>query len=572
MSKYSLPRLARCLCLCATVYLVSCQGVLPPVPESNPAPQKKTTGFGGVLMWKGDPSESGNYSSETTLTPSNVNPSQFGRIGTFQGDGIIMAQPLYVTNVDMGSAGAHDLVIIATEHDSVYAFDADNPGAASLWERHYVDAANGITTMPDDFGGRTTVGGEIGITGTPYIDATTGAMYFVTVLEDNGTPQQWLRAIDIRTGNDYGPGSVQIAASVAGDGKGSVNGQIAFDPSIHNNRMGLTEVNGAIIVGWSSFSDYGVYHGWLMAYDPSTLTQLAVFNPTPQYQAVDAANGIADHGGGAGIWQGGAAPAVDASGYIYLNTADGSFNADQGGNNYGDTMLKLQFTGSSFQIIDWFTPFNAACIDKDDIELGSGGVALLPTAISNGVKMALADDKEGRMFLVNTDTMGHFNSATDQIPQEFMVGEFTCTDATTQSAADGPSWNRLYGTASYWNGNVYAGAANLPLKQYAFDNGLLDPTPTNTSPTAYGYRGANTVVSSNGTQNGIVWASEKTVAGLGILHAYDANAVSHELWNSNMISQRDAIGEGINFAAPVIADGHVLVANDKQVNVFGLVQ
>ena len=570
MSKYPLPRLARFVCVCATVYLVSCQGVLPPVPA--PVPQKKTNGFGGVLMWKGDPSESGNYSSETTLTPANVNPSQFGRIGTFQADGIVMAQPLYVEGVDMGASGTHDLVIVATEHDSIYAFDADDPDGDSLWERHYVDAANGITTMPDNFGGRTTVGGEIGITGTPFIDATTGVMYFVTILEDNGTPQQWLRAIDIRTGNDYGPGSMQIAASVPGDGKGSVNGQIAFDPSIHNNRMGLTEVNGALIIGWSSFSDYGVYHGWLMAYDPSSLAQLAVFNPTPQYQAVDAANGIADHGGGAGIWQGGAAPAVDASGYIYLNTADGSFNADQGGNNYGDSMLKLQFTGNSFQVVDWFTPFDAACIDKDDIELGSGGVALLPTAITNGAKMAMSDDKEGRFFLVNTDTMGHFNTTADQIPQEFMIGEFTCTDSTTQSVSDGPNWNRLYGTASYWNGNIYAGASNLHLKQYKFENGLLNPTPADMSPTAYGYRGANTVVSSNGAQNGIVWASEKTVSGLGILHAYDANAVSHELWNSNMISSRDSIGEGINFAAPVIADGHVLIANDKQVNVFGLVQ
>ena len=570
MSKYSLPRLARFLCLCATVYLVSCQGVLPPVPA--PAPQKKTTGLGGVLMWKGDSSESGNYSSETTLTPSNVNPEQFGRIDTFQADGIIMAQPLYVSSLDMGSAGTHDVIIVATEHDSVYAVDAENPDAGSLWERHYVDPANGITTMPDNFGGRTTVGGEIGITGTPYIDATTGAMYFVTVLEDNGTPQQWLRAIDIRTGNDYGPGSVQITASVPGDGKASVNGQIAFDPSIHNNRMGLTEVNGAIIIGWSSFSDYGVYHGWLMAYDPSTLKQLAAFNPTTQAQPIDAANGIADHGGGGGMWQGGAPPAVDADGNIFVNTADGSFNADQGGNNYGDTMLKLQFNGSSFQIVDWFTPYNAACIDKDDIELGSGGVALLPTDFTNGVKLAIAHDKEGRMFLVNTDTMGHFNTSADQIPQEFMVGQYTCSDTTQQSAADGPNWNRLYGTPSYWNGYIYSGASNLPLKQYKFENGLLDPTPTATSPSSFGYRGANTVVSSNGTQNGIVWASEKTPAGLGILHAYDANDISHELWNSNMVSQRDAIGEGIGFGVPVIANGQVIVANNKQINIFGLVQ
>lgn len=572
MTKYPLPRLARFLCLCGTVYLVSCQGVLPPVPQGNPVPQKKGPGLSGVLMWKGDPSEAGNYSSETTLTPSNVNPSRFGRIDSFKADGIIMAQPLYISGLDMGSSGTRNVIIIATEHDSVYAIDADNPDAATLWERHYVDAANGITTMPDNFGGRTTLGGEVGITGTPFIDATTGALYFVTTLTDNGTPQQWLRAIDIRTGNDYGPGSVLIAGSVPGDGKGSVNGQIAFDPSIQNQRMGLTEAHGAILIAWGSFSDNGVYHGWLMAYDPSTLKQLAIFNPTPQYQAIDAANGISDHGGGGAFWQGGAAPAVDADGNIYLNSADGSFNADQGGNNYGDTMLKLQFNGSSFQVVDWFTPFNAACIDVDDIELGSGGVALLPTDITNGIKVAIAHDKEGRMFLVNTDTMGHFNTAADQIPQEFMVGQYTCSDTTTQTVADGSTWNRLYGTPSYWNGNVYAAASNLQLKQYKFENGLLNPTPTDMSPTAYGYRGANTVVSSNGNQNGIVWVSEKAVGGLGILHAYDASAVSHELWNSNMIAQRDAIGEGIGFAVPVIANGHVIVANNTQINIYGLVQ
>jgi hypothetical protein len=298
-----------------------------------------------------------------------------------------------------------------------------------------------------------------------------------------------------------------------------------------------------------------------------------VFNPTTQAQAVDAANGPADHGGGGAFWQGGAAPAVDANGTIYINAADGSFNADLGGNNYGDTMLKLNFTGTSFQIVDWFTPSDAACIDLHDLELGSAGVALLPTDITNGSSMAVSYSKEGRLFVVNTATMGHYNGGGDnQIPQEFMVGANTCSDAITGDVAEGTTWNRLYGTPAYWNGNLYAAASNTTLKQYQFENGLLNPTPTATSPTAYGLRGANSVVSSNGTQNAIVWVNEKSATGGGILHAYDATDVSKELWNSNMNSVRDALGEGIGFATPVVADGRVIISSATTVGVYGQLQ
>lgn len=574
MKRWALHRSAHiCLILTAACFLINCQATHqattpPPTVTLVPTPD-----YSGVLMWKGDPSLDGLYANETTLTPANVTVSQFGRLGSFTTDGYIMAQPLYVSGLDMGGGQTRDLVIVATENDSVYAFDATNPGGGSIWERHYTDPANGITTLPDNFGGRTTLGGQVGITGTPFIDSSSGVMYFVTTLQDNGVPQQWLRAIDIHTGKDFGPGSVQIQASVAGDGKGSTNGQIPFDPSIQNQRAGLTEANGDIIVGWGSFSDWGVYHGWLMAFDPTTLQQVAVFNPTTQFQAVDSANGPADHGGGGSFWQGGAAPAVDSAGNIYLNAADGSFNADQGGNNYGDTMLKLKLSASGFQVADWFTPFNAACIDLYDLEIGSGGVALLPSDFTNGKNLALAAGKEGRMFVIDRDSMGHFNVTGDtQIPEDFMIGQDVCSNTITGDVAEGTTWNRLYGNVSYWNGNVYAGASNLQLQQYQFQNGLLNTTPVAISPTAYGLRGANTVVSANGTQHGIVWAYEKAAAGTGTLHAYDANQVSNELWNSNMNAERDGLGGGIGFAVPVVANGHVVVTYDMRVGVYGLLQ
>src|ERR1043165_1365430 len=252
----------------------------------------------GSLTWKGDVSRSGNYSNETTLTTANVNATSFGKLGSFQMDRLPIAQPLYVTALDMGALGVHNIVIAATEHDSIYAFNADNLTAGPLWTRHYVDT-NGLTPLPDKFNGRSTLGGEIGITGTPVIDPSTGALYFVTVLANNGVAEQWLRAIDIHNGNDFGPGSMKIVASVAGDGKGSVNGQIAFDPALQDQRAGLAFLNGSVIVPWGSFSDYGVYHGWIMAFDAGTLNLQAVFNPTPQAQPIDDAKGPADHGGGA---------------------------------------------------------------------------------------------------------------------------------------------------------------------------------------------------------------------------------------------------------------------------------
>lgn len=560
--------------------LAGCQGIgnsagpgATPTPAPTPTPTPTGAAISGVLKWKGDLTGKGLFDQETVLTPANVNVTAFGKRGLFPTDGIIIAQPLFVSNLDMGAAGVHNVVIVANEHDSVFAFDVDHPGTPPLWARNYTDPAHGITPGVDNFGGRTALGGEIGITGTPFIDSATGIMYFVTFIARNGKPEQWLRAIDIRTGQDFGPGSMQVQASVPGDGKGSVNGQIPFDASLQNQRQGLVELNGQIVVGWGSFSDFGVYHGWLMAFDANTLQQKAVFNPTVTFQAQDSANGPADHGGGGSFWGGGASPAIDANGNIYEVGADGSFNADQGGSNMGDTVIKLALGPNGFSVVDWFSPSNQACLDLADLEIGSGGVALLPTEVDPSRRLAAVINKEGRVYILNLDNLGHFNAAGDtQIPQALQVGNRACFTGIGNGFAEGPDWQRLYGNASYWNQNLYMGTANGPLRQFHFQGGTLIPTPFALSPTSYFLRGANTVVSSNGLQNGIVWAYEKSADNnRAILHAYDATLVSRELWNSSM-NARDLMGPGNAFGVPVIANGRVIVSSDKSVFVFGPLQ
>jgi hypothetical protein len=530
----------------------------------TPPPQPSTGS--AVLSWKGSDS-AGHYSAETILNLQNVNVSQFGRIATFPVDGNVLAQPLYYPKLEIPGKGTFDVVFVATEHDSVYAFDASGKVKAPLWERHYV--GNGVAPGPDDYGGRTTIGGEIGITGTPVIDQSTGVMYFVTMVLQNNVRQQYLRAIDIKDGTDFGPGSVKVAATVQGDGVGSSGGQIAFDASIQNQRSGLKMLNGQVLVAWGSFSDWGVYHGWLMAFDAATLQLRSAFNPTPDHQAVDDAFGPADHGGGASFWQAGAAPTIDSAGNVYVVTADGSFNADAGGRNYGDTVLKLTQSGNTFTVADWFTPANQACVNEADLEIGSGGFVLLPADATPGRKTGITINKEGRLYVLNADNLGKHTANDSQIPQQFMVGNNTCFEGMGTAFAEGTNWERLYGNPSYFNGHVYLAPANGTLRQYALNGGVLTTTPVAQSPSATGARGGNTVVSSNNGQNGIVWMYEKSAPGRAILHAYDAANISHELWNSSM-NARDVMTTAHGFGTPVVADGRVIAPFDKSIAIFGL--
>jgi|GEM_PF-940662 len=526
----------------------------------------------GVMEWKGSVTGNGLYDNETTLTPANVNVTQFGKVRRLIADGELLAQPLYVRNVDLGATGVHNLLIVATENDSIYAFDGQGTSTTPLWQRSFISPAscttNCITTQPDDHGGRSTFGGEVGITGTPVIDPLTGTLYVVAATEQNGTITDTLHALDIRTGNDAaGAGSVVIAASVPGTGEDSVNGVLTFNATYENQRPGLVLSNGVLYIAFGSFSDVPPFHGWLLAYDPATLQ--AIFNTTPTYTANDPNY---EEGVGAGFWASGASPTIAADGTIYIVGANGSTDVQNGGMDYGDTVLHLSFDDGEFKVLDWFTPSNRDCTDLADLEIGSGGVVLLPPEVGGSNSLAVTTNKEGRLYLLDQDNLGHFNATKDQVPQEFMVGADTCTASTTAiAAADGTTWQRLYGNPSYWNGNLYMVPANTPIHQYSIANGVINPTPVAVGATATYVRGGNTIVSSNGNSDGIVWMYEKTSAGDAILHAYDATKVSKELWNSQMNATRDGLNTGDEgFQVPVVVDGNVIAPSGTYLDVYSL--
>jgi hypothetical protein len=312
----------------------------------------------------------------------------------------------------------------------------------------------------------------------------------------------------------------------------------------------------------------GIYRGWLMAYDAKTLQQTAVFSPATQYQAQDVANGPSDHGGGGSFWGGGAAPSIDSAGNIYVIAADGSFNADSGGKNYGDSVLKLKLSNGSFQVLDYYTPANYACLDNADLEIGSGGLMLLPSGAGGAQSLAITGNKEGRIYLLNTSNLGKFDPADAQIPQQFLAGSQACQPGQGSSGADGPGWERLYGNITYWNGSVYLAPANTDLRQYRFSGGILSTTPASRSVTQFLNRGANTVVSANGNADAIVWAETKDAQSAIGLHAYDATDVSHELWNNYMGT--NVLYPGVRFANPVVVDNKVIAAGARDLFIYGL--
>jgi len=485
--------------------------------------------------------------NETILAPSNVNATLFGKLFSQPVDGYIYAQPLYVPNVSIPGLGTHNVVYVVTEHDSVYAFDADNNtglNSGPLWHTSFIKPSKGITSVSSADVSCSDLVPEIGITSTPVIDLQANTIFVLAKTKENGSFFQRLHALNLATGAEQPNSPVVIRAQVKGTGDGSVNGIIKFDPLREAQRPGLLLVNGALVIAWASHCDNGPYHGWIMSYDETSLKLLQVWNSTP-------------NGGLGGIWQTGTGLATDGT-FLYFATGNGTYDGPSGGKDFGDSVMKFPvIAGNTF---DFFTPFDQSVFDQDDVDVGSGGVMLLPDQGTGAPHqhLLLQAGKSGSIYLINRDRMGHYDPNGNHIVQDL------------ESAIGG-----LWATPAWWNNNAYFGGQFDNLRQYTFNptTGLLSNGAVALSSTFYGYPGATPSISANGANDGMVWALQTDNASSGgsaVLHAYDATNIASELYNSNQNAARDNPGKAVKFTVPTVANGKVFVPTSTQLSIFGL--
>jgi hypothetical protein len=503
----------------------------------------------GVFTYHNDNFRTGQNLNETVLTPANVNYANFGKLFAFPLDGLSFASPLYVANLNIPGQGYHNAVYVATEHDSVYAFDADGLSATPLWHVSFIDPGAGVTTVPaGDTGETGDIPNEIGITSTPVIDPGTGTLYVVAKTKEgsggNTTYVQRLHALDLTSGADKLPPAV-IQATVAGTGSGSAGGQLPFSVLHQNQRTALLLANGVVYFGFSSHGDQPPFHGWVMGYNAATLQQVMVFCDTP--------NG--DHGG---IWMDGDGLAVDAQGSLYCISGDGTFDANTGGKDYADSFLKLITSGA---VSDYFTPHVQNSLQAGNLDLGAGGVLLLPDQAGAHPHEMISAGKNGSIYLVNRDAMGHYNATSDTDVQSVQ------NIFTKVTGIEGGN----FGSPVYFNGYVYFSPVSDNVQAFQLSNGLITTSPTSHSAETYDIRGGTLAISADGNGNGILWALQSNdVTGPGVLHAYDASNLANELYTSDQAGSRDTLDAWWKFTAPVVANGKVFVTSVSQLTVYGL--
>jgi Chitobiase/beta-hexosaminidase C-terminal domain len=508
-----------------------------------------------VLTQRNDISRSGVNSAETTLTPSNVNTTQFGRLFSQTVDGYVYAQPLYMPNVTINGV-THNVVFVATEHDSVFAFDADsNTGANALplWQITLLDAAHGAapgaSTVPNQDTDSGDLTPEIGITSTPVIDPNSGTIYVEGKTNENGGYVQRLHALDITNGAEKFNGPAVLAASVPGNGNGSSNGVLNFDPLWELQRTGLLLLNGIVYMGFGSHGDLGPWHGWILGYNATTLQQTGAFC-------------VSANGTGGGIWLAGAGLAADVTdpvnhpyGRMFVATGNGSFDATTPYTNsmgYGDSLINLDLTNGALTVTDAFTPFNQETLSEDDLDLASGGVLILPNQTTGPAHVLIQIGKQGTIYLINRENLGGNNATTDNVVQE----------VTGQT-------NGLWSTPTYFNNALYLWGSNDDMKAFTFINGVVGSSHFTSSNESATYPGPTTVASSNGTTNGIIWTIQSDTSP-EILRAYDPTNLNNLLYSSDQNATRDTAGPNVKFVVPTIANGKVYVPSQTQLSVYGI--
>jgi hypothetical protein len=474
----------------------------------------------------------GTNAHERILTPANVNVTQFGKLHAIPVDGDVYAQPLYLPQVAVLGNGKRNLLFIATEHDSVYAFDADGNLDVPLWHTSFLNPQGEIDAIQGGASGCPMIRPEIGITSTPVIDAATGTLYVLARTEEHDEPTQRLHALDIATGAEKFGGPVEIRAN-------------GFDPLLENPRAALLLVKNTLYLGWGSNCDYGDYHGWLMAYDARTLKQRAAFNTSPG--DVQSA-----------IWAADAGFAADAQGNIFVATGNGKFDLATGGSDYGDSLLKIVLNGSSLSVRDYFTPYNHDRLNQTDKDLGSGGPVLLPDQHGAHPHLLVIGGKGATLYVLDRDRLGKFHSDEDI------------------SALQKISFpNEMMGAPAFWQNQLFVQSNNDKLQDYFLKDGTFSSQPVAQSPRMFG-SGATPTVSSNGAHNGIVWTIETRTFGFSnqgpkaVLHAYEAANIAHELYDSSQNAARDAAGQSLRFTIPTVVNGRVYVGTKNEIDVYGL--
>jgi hypothetical protein len=534
------------------VLLSGCGGGHSSSSSSNSSTGGGSSGGGGgsvvygtnVLTYHNDVMRSGQDLSETVLTPQNVNATSFGKLRTLATDGAVDAAPLIVSGLTINGS-MRNVLYVATENDSVYAYDADS----GTLLQHVSLLGSG--EKPSDPRSCTQVSPQIGITSTPVIDpfaGPSGTLFVVAMSKDGaGTYYQRLHALDLLTLADR-MASQTITASAPANGPNSSGGVLQFNPAQYKERSALTLQNGHIYLAFASHCDINPYNGWILSYDESTLAQSSVLAVTP-------------NGTEGAIWDTGGMTA-DSSGNLYATIANGSFDTTLNAQgmpsqqDFGNAALKIATNGAALTVTDYFTPSNTATESANDVDFGSGSMLLLvdqTDASGAQHQLLIGGGKDGSLYVLDSSNMGRFNAAGDQVYERIGVG------------------GSLFSAPAYFNGSVYVCDEGDTLKAYTFSNAMLPPSPTSQTSMTFAYPGTSPAISAQGTANGIVWALESAQGSPAVLYAFNPANLGQQYYDSTQAAAgRDSFGNGNKFITPVIANGKVFVGTPNGVAVFGL--